>query len=525
MASKADRKPVQGSSREPIAGARQVGTPDPNEIVDVTVYLRRKSVAGDTSTNTVTAGSLANRTYLSRDQFEEAQAADPKDVVQIEAFATEHHLSVGEVSLPRRSVVLSGTLADLSEAFGVTLTQFETLEGIRYRGRSGPITAPADIADIVQGVFGLDDRPQVRPHFRWADEHTTQEATRATSGAFLPPQVAQLYNFPAGDGTGQCVAIIELGGGFRVADLRTYFQSHHLQLPRVTAVSVDGARNKPSGNADAEVMLDIEVVGAIAGKTQIAVYFAPNTDRGFLDAITTAVHDHLRQPSVISISWGGAESQWTSQAMTAMDQAFQDAAALGVSVCCASGDSGSGDGVNDQLAHVDFPASSPFALACGGTRLTAAGTTIAQEIVWNESTGGATGGGVSDQFGKPAYQAHANVPKSVNPGNRVGRGVPDIAGDADPQTGYIVRVDGHEGTIGGTSAVAPLWAALIAILNQKLPKPVGFVNPLLYSAASAGMHDITSGNNGQYKAGTGWDACTGWGSPDGARLLQLLAGS
>jgi kumamolisin len=211
--------------------------------------------------------------------------------------------------------------------------------------------------------------------------------------------------------------------------------------------------------------------------------------------------------------------------MIAMDQAFQDAAALGVSVCSASGDSGSGDGVNDKLAHVDFPASSPFALACGGTRLTAAGTTIAQETVWNEPTGGATGGGVSDQFSKPAYQARAHVPPSINPGHRVGRGMPDIAGDADPQTGYIVRVDGKEGTIGGTSAVAPLWAGLIAILNQKLPKPLGFVNPLLYTVASAGLHDITSGNNGQYQAGAGWDACTGWGSPDGARLLKLLAGS
>jgi kumamolisin len=525
MAGTADRKPVQGSFRESIAGARQLGAPDPNEIVDVSVYLRRKAVEGDPGTNTVTAGSLANRTYLSRDQFEKTQAADPKDVALIEAFATEHHLSVGEVSLPRRSMVLSGTLADMSEAFGVTLTQFETPEGVRYRARTGLISAPADIADIVQGVFGLDNRPQVRPHFRWADDRTNQGSVRASSGAFLPSQVAQLYNFPAGDGAGQCVAIIELGGGFRVTDLRTYFKNHLLPLPRVTAVSVDGASNKPSGSADAEVMLDIEVVGAIAAKTQIAVYFAPNTDRGFLDAITTAVHDNLRRPSVISISWGGAESQWTSQAMIAMDQVFQDAAALGVSVCSASGDSGSGDGVNDQLAHVDFPASSPFALACGGTRLTAAGKTIALEIVWNELTGGATGGGVSDQFGKPAYQAHANVPPSMNPGNRVGRGVPDIAGDADPQTGYIVRVDGHEGTIGGTSAVAPLWAALIAILNQKLPKPVGFMNPLLYAVANAGMHDITSGNNGQYQAGAGWDACTGWGSPNGARLLQLLAGS
>ncbi|HYB76700.1 MAG TPA: S53 family peptidase, partial [Candidatus Bathyarchaeia archaeon] len=262
---------------------------------------------------------------------------------------------------------------------------------------------------------------------------------------------------------------------------------------------------------------------------KIVVYFAPNTDAGFLDAITTAIHDKTNQPTVLSISWGGPESSWTSQAMTAMDEAFQAAAAVGITVCCAAGDDGSTDGVNDGLQHVDFPASSPNALACGGTRLMASGNTISSETVWNElaNNEGATGGGISDFFALPTFQAGANVPPSANPGGQVGRGVPDVAGDADPTTGYVTRVDGQPDVIGGTSAVAPLWAGLIACINQKLKTPVGYANPLLYgeAASAKAFHDITSGNNGAYSAGPGWDACSGLGTPIGAAILSALAPS
>jgi kumamolisin len=305
------------------------------------------------------------------------------------------------------------------------------------------------------------------------------------------------------------------------------------------AVGVDGGANKPGPdpNADGEVMLDIEVTGAVAPGAKIAVYFAPNTDQGFIDAVTTAVHDTVRKPSVISISWGAQEEAWTQQSLTAFDQALQDAAAMGVTVCCAAGDDGSSDirdaSQRDGKPHVDFPAASPFALACGGTKLLGTGTTISSEVVWNEGDSG-TGGGVSNQFARPAYQAHASVPKS--PKGKTGRGVPDIAGDADPNTGYQVRlVGGQNAVIGGTSAVAPLWAGLVALLNQKLTtlgKPViGFCNPFLYTSLSqsaAALHDITQGNNdieglGKYKAKKGWDPCTGLGTPDGEKLLAALS--
>jgi kumamolisin len=383
---------------------------------------------------------------------------------------------------------------------------------------------PAELDGVVTGVFGIDERPQAQPHFRFRRQVTL--APQATQ--YTPPQVAAAYSFPKGlAGSGQSVAIIELGGGFREDDLSDYFSSLGIALPSVHAVSVLKGENRPGkpNGPDGEVMLDIEVLGSVAPEASISVYFAPNTDQGFVDAVTTAVHDATRKPSVISISWGSAESTWTAQAMQQMEQAFAAAAAMGVTVTVAAGDNGSGDGVQDGLAHVDFPASAPHALACGGTSLQL--STLGQiitETVWNDGTGGgAGGGGVSVVFPVPSYQQNVNIPQSANPGGKTGRGVPDIAGDADPDTGYTVRVDGETLTIGGTSAVAPLWAGLIALLNQYLGQPVGFLQPFLYSAAGmASLREITSGSNGAYSAHAGWNACTGLGSPDGADLLSAL---
>jgi kumamolisin len=349
---------------------------------------------------------------------------------------------------------------------------------------------------------------------------------RAAAVSFTPRQLASLYDFPQGDGKGECIALIELGGGFQPQDIQNYFSSVGLTAPTVTAVSVDQGTNQPTGDPngpDGEVMLDIEVAGAIAPGAAIAVYFAPNTDAGFLDAITTAIHDEVRKPSVISISWGGPESTWTQQAMTAMDQAFQSAAAMGVTVCVAAGDSGSTDGATDGANHVDFPASSSYALACGGTSLQASATVITKEVVWNggDPANGATGGGVSTFFALPAWQQ--GLDSTDAEGGRsplVNRGVPDVAADADPQTGYEVLVDGTSAVYGGTSAVAPLWAGLIARINALTGRSAGFVNPALYGQPSA-LRDITQGNNGGFAASPGWDACTGLGSPDGAKVAAI----
>ena len=512
-----DRVAVRGSERIAAPGSTAVGVVNPNDEVSVTVVVRRRTQ------ELPRHGSRP----VPREKFAELYGANPADVEQIEEFAADYDLTVVQVDLARRSITLSGTVADMNEAFGTELRLFQSPDGL-YRGRTGGLSVPSNLGDIVIGVLGLDARPQARTRLRRHVEGISPRAAGDTS--YTPKAVAALYSYPtAGTGSGQTVAIIELGGGYKTADLSSYFSKLGISpAPSVTAVSVDGARNRPVGNlnsADGEVLLDIEVVGAIASKAKIAVYFAPNTDQGFLDAITTAVHDSVRKPSVVSISWGGAESTWTAQSLTAYDQAFQDAGLLGVTVCCAAGDDGSADNVTDGAAHVDFPASSPNVLACGGTRLESSSGKITKEVVWNHGAGnGATGGGVSDHFPLPTYQASANVPVSVNPTHFKGRGVPDISGDADPATGYQIRVDGKNAVFGGTSAVAPLWAALIALINEQLGKPVGFLNTTLYAKGPGALRDITVGTNGAYSAGAGWDACTGLGSPGGQALLTALQG-
>jgi kumamolisin len=422
----------------------------------------------------------------------------------------------------------------MSAAFATELQRYEHPGGT-YRGRTGPLHIPNELDQIVVGVFGLDDRPQAQPHLQLLERTCDTTSPRAAAISYTLPQIAKMYNFPNAsnfNGSGECIALIELGGGYESQDLKTYFSQLSIPLPKVSSMSVDHGLNSPTGtpnSADGEVGLDIEIAGSIAPAAHIVVYFAPNTDRGFLDAITEAVHDATNNPSVISISWGSAESSWTAQAMQAMDQAFQVAAVLGVTVCCAAGDNGSGDGVTDGKAHVDFPASSPYALGCGGTRLEVSNNQLT-EVVWNDGPNSATGGGVSDFFDLPTWQTNSGVPASVNPGQRVGRGVPDVAGNADPQTGYQVYVDAQSVVFGGTSAVAPLWAGLIALLNEQRGIPVGYLNPTLcqnyqqLSQANA-LRDVTSGSNGAYGAGPGWDACTGVGSPDGARLLDALLGA
>ena len=536
MAENDNRVALSGSERHARRGARAVGAPNPNERIKITVLLRpRQSIAHLAAARELSAIPPHQRKYLTREEFAASYGANTGDIAKVEAFAHQSNLTVVEVSQARRTVVLSGTIAALSAAFGVSLVNYEHAEGA-FRGRTGPVYIPAELDGIVQGVFGFDNRPQARPHFRGHKKHPAAPPP----SSFTPLQVAQLYNFPAGvNGAGECIGILEFGGGYTTSDLNTYFKQLGVTAPAITAMSVDGVANQPApgqDSPDTEVMLDIEVAGAVAPGASIVVYFSNFTEQGWIDAITTAVHDSVHKPSVLSISWGYAEGQdiWSAQAIQAVNEAFQAAATMGTTICCAAGDDGSRDQIDDGLAHCDFPASSAFVLACGGTSLKGAGSSISSETVWNDGVnGGATGGGISDTIALPTWQATAKVPPSVNPGAHVGRGVPDVAGNADPATGFEILADGQAGTVGGTSAVAPLWAGLVACLNQKLGTPVGFLNPLLYTqvAKANALNDITSGSNditgkiGGYSAGPGWDACTGFGSPNGAAIATALAGS
>jgi kumamolisin len=511
------RVALEGSERKPYAGEVEPTEPvkkGPRSTgkVTVSVIVRPKEAIKFGPT-----GRPQER--LSRAGYAAKHGADPASVKVVRAFAKEFGLTMGEIHPGRRTVHLSGSAAAMQKAFGVELTQQKTDKGT-FRVREGTICLPEELNEHVTAVLGLDNRPQAKPHFRVRGVATPN----AANISYTPVQVGELYGFPKGaKATGQTIGIIELGGGYRTADLTAYFKTLGLPAPTVTAVSVDGGKNSPSNasSADGEVMLDIEVSAAIATGAKVVVYFTPNTDQGFQNAISTAVHDTKNKPSVVSISWGGPESTWTSQAMNALDEACQAAASVGVTITVAAGDNGATDGVAGTALHVDFPASSP----CGGTKLNGSGTTITSEVVWNElaNNEGATGGGVSQQFGLPAWQANSKVPKS--PSGSAGRGVPDVTGDADPTTGYDVRVDGQTMVIGGTSAVAPLWAGLIALANQQNGADAGFINPALYAAGvqQKAFHDITQGNNDGYTAGPGWDACSGQGSPIGTAVIPVVA--
>lgn len=519
-----DSVELTGSDRGTIPGTRRGRPADPDESADVTVLLRRDSRrASLPSPEDLGRRPLASRTHLSREAFAAAYGARDDDVAAVTSFAAAHGLRVTAVHAARRSMSLTGTVRALSEAFGVTLHRYEQTGG-SFRGREGAVRIPTELDRRIVGVFGLDDRPQAKTHFR------IRPAQQASTSSYTPLEVGAAYEFPTGaNGTGECIGLVELGGGYRTSDLEEYFHGLGIAPPTLTAVSVDGGSNAPTGSPDGpdgEVELDVEVAGSLAPGARLVVYFAPNTDRGFLDALSAAVHDTVHRPTIISVSWGGPEGSWTAQARAAFASVFEDAAALGVTVLVAAGDDGADDGGPGTGLSVDFPASSPGVIACGGTRLLLVGSQIAGETVWNELAQGegATGGGVSEMVALPPFQTGARVPPAPN--GFVGRGVPDIAGDADPSTGYRVLVDGSPSVIGGTSAVAPLCAALFARLNQELGRPMGYVNPVLYAPGpAASFHDITSGGNGGYTAAPGWDACSGLGSPNGVALLVALRGA
>ena len=494
--------------------------PAPRGKVTVSVVVKRKEPLPPAE-----LGSFR----MTRPAYRQKHGPDPAAVKLVRAFAAEFGLTVadGDPRPGQRVLHLSGLVPQMQKAFSVTLDQ-QTIDGTMYRVREGGIHLPAELEGHVEAVLGLDNRPQAKPHFRVAagPDGAVRPRAAAADPSFTPVQIAQLYQFPSGaSGAGQTIGLIELGGGYRTADLTAYFKTLGLAAPSVTAVSVDGGKNAPStaSSADGEVMLDIEVAAAVAPGAAVAVYFAPNTDQGFIDAIAAAVHDATNKPGVISISWGGPESSWTAQALTALDDACQSAAALGITITVAAGDNGSSDGATGNI--VDFPASSPHVLACGGTTITATNGALTGEVVWNEqaTNQGATGGGVSSVFALPTWQANSNVPAPPQAGG--GRGVPDISGDADPASGYVIRVDGQTVVIGGTSAVAPLWAGLITVANAQNKRTAGFINPALYAAnAGSAFHDITQGNNGSFSAAVGWDACTGLGSPIGTGVVALLGG-
>jgi kumamolisin len=515
--------------------ARLLGPADDHETFTVTIILRRRPdgppVPDPTS---FLAKPLSRRPRMSDDEFAAKYGAAPDDLQKVTAFAKAQGLQVVETNAARRSVVVSGTVAQMNKAFAVTLGRYQhaTVRGRAakpqteiYRGRDGFIHVPNDLADIIVGVFGLDNRRITKRNA--GDPPNTAPISLST--------VTKLYDFPTNSAAGQTVAIFS-EAGYLSADIRSTLGS----LPTITDVTVDASN---AGLADAETTQDICIAASAAPGAAIAVYFTTFSQQGWVDLIGRVVHPNAGDPdcSVLSCSFyvvdgddAATLSAWgiSTSWLTAVSQAFQDAAIKGVTICIASGDAGTSMPFPDGKAHVQYPASDPWVLSVGGTTIGNVSGTSFEEWVWNDNMG-ATGGGISAFFNSlPAYQAHAGVPVSLNDGH-VGRGVPDVAANASTNSGYPITVGGGPFVANGTSAAAPLWAGLIAVINAALGTRVGFVNPALYTIGSSAFRDILGGpgpaNNGfgdvsGYPAGPGWDACTGWGSINGTALLLALRG-
>lgn len=488
---------------------------------------------------------LGRRRYLSRAELAQAYGARATDLTSIKRLAHDHHLTVSQRSAGERAIVLTGRVGILLRAFPTDLQMFHHALGI-YRGRRGDIHVPREYADIITGVFGYDTR---RTHKSRHYRHPRLAAGHGGKLDVSPVGFARQYSFPthykgqALDGAGQCVGIIELGGGFSRVELKKYFKEIGVRLPHITSVPVDGATNHPTkdGEDDVEVMTDVEIVGAVAPAARLAVYFgrsiSTSSHQGLFNALRAAIHDPDRSPNVVTTSWGVNEDDLTSSWIDAYHELFLEAAALGITVCASTGDHGTAanSDVTDwhHRHHLSHPATDPLVLACGGTQ-----KSRGKEVVWNDglafdagttANGWASGGGISDRIKLPDYQRAAKIPRSIFTGKR-GRGIPDIAMSAE---NYFLRwhnLEVHPDLLnGGTSCVAPMMAGLVARLNQAKRKNVGFLNRFLYANATKGIvKDITRGNNGiaktikGYKARRGWDACTGLGTPVGAEILKRL---
>jgi kumamolisin len=528
--------PLPGSDRKALPGAVATSRTNPNTTIEVTLKLRRKKP--------LPAINNRPKKVLTRAQVGETYGANQADIDKVVQVLGTYGLTLDQAIAATRTVRMRGKISALESAFHTRLFNYSYPDG-SYRGRVGKLLIPVELADIVQGVFGLDNRPVARRRRQPIRDNPQTGSGSVPSSWYIPSELATHYNFPAGDGTGQAVGLFEFGGGYFPTDLQQFCQLANVPFPTVTPISTDGTATNAKDGAEGEVMLDIEVVAGVCPKANIVVYFANFSEQGWITIIDAAMNDQTNDPKVISCSWGYAEDNdiWTTAAMNQINESLQDAATAGITFCVAAGDDGSSDAITDGLAHVDFPSSSPYSLAVGGTTIPTKGSQQ-PDIVWFEGDGlradqgGSTGGGVSSVFPLPTWQSGINIP-SVNPGAIVGRVVPDVAANADWNASpYLLFVDGSSQPNGGTSAATPLVASLLTLINQSRSAagltPVGYITPELYQSSSgstpagqAGCTDVTSGNNdtaadGGYSAGPGYDAASGWGTPNGQLLAQAL---
>ncbi|HME74732.1 MAG TPA: S53 family peptidase [Mycobacterium sp.] len=557
---------LPGTDRPAPADARRVGDVDPRAHVEVTVVLKAPELP---SPDKMPAKALTPA------KFTKKYGADPEDIGKVEDSLRSYGLHIDGVGATGRSLRVSGTAADMESAFHADMGIYHSPEYGEFRGRAGSIKAPAEIADLVEAVLGLDQRPVAR-------RAAAQPAVTLEGPGFTPADIEGRYNFPPGDCAGQKIAIVEFGAPltsrppkgkavkffappvYFADDLAQYCQRHGRPVPVVKPVGVNnfwpftgvqlltasqllrytGPVLTATLNAASETMMDVQIVAALCPAAEISVYYATWDQQGWYNLLDQV---HADAPHFLSISYGLAEDSpdWAEIGIQTINDLLAGLALIGVTACVSSGDDGTNCQMSDTNAHVEFPASSPYVLSVGGTMLTLQrpdNPFSVEEVVWNQPPGrrtdqggGSTGGGVSGLFPRPPWQtvdiASLNPPSADK--SFKGRIVPDVAALAGPPL-YSLVFGGLPKLNGGTSASTPVWASLLARINAALPaaKRRRLMTPLLYqnNVSTEGFIDIVTGDNAAYpnpgkgySAAKGFDAVTGWGIPDGQKLLSLLA--
>ena len=519
---------------------------DPDERVRVSLVLRPRTPhhAMREQVERMASQLPHSRKYFTREEFSHHYGATEEDLAVVAAFAGENMLEAEEISHARRRLVLHGKLGDLARAFGVNFIHLHSEDHGVYRSHHDAVKIPADLEHVVQAVLGFSTRSHYAYPATVSPPHVHRQLTD-------PRTVAKAYEFPSHcTGRGQTIGIISLGGGFHDSDLVAYFQHLGLPKPKITVVEIDGQKNNPADpeairafcvqngvaglhrargkvhpfphlrrnsaknvEGTLETTMDVELIGTWANQAHIVVYFTHNNSRGKYEAFNAALHDEVHKPSVISCSWGAPEKMISRVLVEEMDRQFQAAALMGITICCSSGDQGNGSEDAGE-PQANFPACSPHVLACGGTMLRHSVGPHGTETVWREEIAGhiaESGYGESSIFHAANWQSDAGIA-----GQKGGRVVPDVAGKADVETGYDLIVGGIHVPGCGTSAAAPLWASLAALLNEKLRIPVGHITPLLYDQRCRdGVQPIGS-------SGKMWAPKVGLGTPRGSVLLQAL---
>lgn len=580
-----EKRHVLENSQAQMSGSMPSSeAPELEQRVEVLVFLRAVNLASgvaalDQYVNELGPTKPHARRYPSNEELARLYGATNEDLKLIEAFAKAHGLElVQPVHLASRTVTLSGNLGQFAEAFGVSPVQRLDQSGVPYLSYEGKLSVPAELADVVEWVAGLDQQPRLHPHYQRATRGRSMRGVGKET-LLLATQVAEAYAFPpAHTGEGQCLGILEIEGGYQPADLDAYFKNVvQIEPPPSSPKDVPANGNVVDSCliANYEVTQDISIASAMAPGAQIVVYFATMSSdilKMWFDLFKLAIFDEVNEPSVLSISWELPETLFSGQHRKWVDKfnhLFMIAAAKGITICTISGDSGalafaappaSSASACGAPPAVNFPSSCPFVLACGGTALQLDDGSIVDEQVWNEystflviseagggkdgatltfpTNGGASTGGVSALYDLPGYQEQADMPQllmakwDISSGpqstHKSGRGVPDVSSNASFNTGYAMVFDGIPGVASGTSVAGPAWAALTVRLNQALGHRIGFYTPLLYQLQLGEGADvvrtITRGNNGGYEASPErrWNGCTGLGSPNGMALLNAL---